>query len=293
MFFDIIISEYLKEALMKKTGFSETALLIFMILAVSIIGYTKEQKVDSSWVAVPVKIDGSANDWAEDVLAFEKKVKVDLAFKNDPEYLYVVFMFKDPKYLSSISFTGMTLWFNTEGKKKKDYGVKFINKQVTAEEYISIAEQQFGPIPDKKKSEIREKPNYVINYAEVINKKSKSSSQAPEDAKIRPAIFRSGRQEKMMVYEFAIPLKRVTEQAAGIGTEPGKTIKVGFEWGGTTKEMMMQQLKQTSSGSARARAGSATSGIKDERSGGRQTTTRIRRQRKYSFWVDVQLAVNQ
>lgn len=278
---------------MKKTGLSETALLIFMILAVSIIGYTKEQKVDSSWVAVPVRIDGSANDWAEDVLAFEKKVKVDLAFKNDPEYLYVVFMFKDPKYLSSIRFTGMTLWFNTEGKKKKDYGVKFINKQVTADEYISIAEQQFGPIPDEKKSEIREKPNYVINYAEVINKKSKSSSQAPEDAKIRPAIFRSGRQEKMMVYEFAIPLKRVTEQAAGIGTEPGKTIKVGFEWGGTTKEMMMQQLKQTSSGSARARAGSATSGIKDERSGGRETTTRIRRQRKYSFWVDVQLAVNQ
>ena len=278
---------------MKKTGLSETALLIFMILTVSIIGFTKEQKIDSSWVAAPVKIDGSANDWAEDVLAFEKKVKVDLAFKNDPEYLYVVFMFKDPKYLSSIRFTGMTLWFNTEGKKKKDYGVKFINKQVTADEYISIAEQQFGPIPDEKKSEIREKPNYVINYAEVINKKSKSSSQAPEDAKIRPAIFRSGRQEKMMVYEFAIPLKRVTEQAAGIGTEPGKTIKVGFEWGGTTKEMMIQQLKQTSSGSARARAGSATSGIKDERSGGRQTTTRIRRQRKYSFWVDVQLAVNQ
>jgi len=278
---------------MKKTGLSETALLIFMILAVSIIGYTKEQKVDSSWVAAPVKIDGSAEDWDEDILAFEKKVKVDLAFKNDPEYLYVVFMFKDPNYLSSISFTGMTLWFNTEGEKKKDYGVKFINKQVTADEYISIAEQQFGPIPDEKKSEIREKPNYVINYAEVINKKSKSSSQAPEDAKIRPAIFRSGRQEKMMVYEFAIPLKRVTEQAPGIGTEPGKTIKVGFEWGGTTREMMMQQLKQASSGSAKARAGSATSGLKDERSGGRETTTRIRRQRKYSFWVDVQLAVNQ
>jgi len=278
---------------MKKTGLSETALLIFMILAVSIIGYTKEQKVDSSWVAAPVKIDGSAEDWAEDILAFEKKVKVDLAFKNDPEYLYVVFMFKDPNYLSSISFTGMTLWFNTEVEKKKDYGVKFINKQVTADEYISIAEQQFGPIPDEKKSEIREKPNYVINYAEVINKKSKSSSQAPEDAKIRPAIFRSGRQEKIMVYEFAIPLKRVTEQAPGIGTEPGKTIKVGFEWGGTTREMMMRQLKQASSGSAKARAGSATSGLKDERSGGRETTTRIRRQRKYSFWVDVQLAVNQ
>jgi len=293
MFFDIIISEYLEEALMKKTGLSETALLIFMILAVSIIGYTKEQKVDSSWVAAPVKIDGSAEDWAEDILAFEKKVKVDLAFKNDPEYLYVVFMFKDPNYLSSISFTGMTLWFNTEVEKKKDYGVKFINKQVTADEYISIAEQQFGPIPDEKKSEIREKPNYVINYAEVINKKSKSSSQAPEDAKIRPAIFRSGRQEKIMVYEFAIPLKRVTEQAPGIGTEPGKTIKVGFEWGGTTREMMMRQLKQASSGSAKARAGSATSGLKDERSGGRETTTRIRRQRKYSFWVDVQLAVNQ
>ena len=278
---------------MKKTGLSETALLIFMILAVSIIGNAVEQKVDSIWVAAPVKIDGSANDWAEDILAIEKKVKVDLAFKNDPEYLYVVFMFNDPKYLSSISFTGMTLWFNTEGEKKKDHGVKFIKKQVTADEYISMAEQQFGPIPDEKKSKIRENPNYVIDYAEAINKKSKSPSQAPEDAKIRPAIFRSGKQEKKMVYEFAIPLKRVTEQAPGIGTEPGKTIKVGFEWGGTTNEMMKQQLQQASSGAARARAGSATSGLKDERSGGSATETRIRRHIKYSFWVDVQLAVNQ
>ncbi len=112
--------------------------LFFMVLALCISGFSKEKKVEGIWASIPVIIDGSNSEWINGPFIFEKKVKVDYAFRNDSENLYVLFIFKDTKYLSSIDQTGMTLWLNTEGKKKKDYGIKFQRKIVSAEDYISF-----------------------------------------------------------------------------------------------------------------------------------------------------------
>ena len=98
----------------RKTTFVKEILLLLLVLTISFSGFSKEKGFQSHWVSSPVRIDGSTNDWAENDLAGEKKVKVDYAFKNDAENLYVLFMFRDPKYLSSISATGLTIWFNSE-----------------------------------------------------------------------------------------------------------------------------------------------------------------------------------
>jgi len=102
------------------------------------------------------------------------------------------------------------------------------------------------------------------------------------------------KQEKMIIYEFAIPLKKMTEQASGIGTEPGKLIKVGFEWGGLTKEMKearIRKLADTGGGPERVDrpGGSWSKGS----SYGRGTSRMSQRAKKYSFWVDVQIDQNQ
>ena len=79
----------------------------------------KEKLVNSTWCAVPLRIDGTSNDWRGAALAFEKKVQADFTFMNDADYLYILFIFNDLRYLSSIDQTGMTVYFNVEGKKKK------------------------------------------------------------------------------------------------------------------------------------------------------------------------------
>ena len=98
---------------MKKQVFLKTFLLFFLILALSLTGFSKSKKIASNWVVFPLTIDGSYDEWGDDALNFEKKVGVNYAFRNDAENLFILFIFKDPKYLSSISATGMTLWFNT------------------------------------------------------------------------------------------------------------------------------------------------------------------------------------
>ena len=97
----------------------------------------------------------------------------------------------------------------------------------------------------------------------------------------------------MTVYEIVIPLKRFAENAPGIGTEPGKTLKVGFEWGGMTAEMKKRMLqRQVASG--RRTSGVADSGRGEMREGrgGSSTLKASRNPKKRSFWVDIHLAQN-
>ena len=272
-------------------------------MTVSFLGFSKEIKLDSSWNVAPVKIDSFNNDWAGEALNFQKKVKVDYAFKNDAENIYVLFIFKNSKYMSSIKNTGMTIWFNRERNKKKKYGIKFKEKKTSPYELISFLEKQQGFIPEEKKNELRSKPNYIMLSSEVINKNNKSKSPDEVNDKTRTAWFRMKEQQGMVVYEFSIPLEMVSEIDQGIGIEPGKSINVGFEWGGMTKEMQMAMnrsaalanLPQTCATSSscepdhdrksHSKKGPSTN---DSRPG-----SRLRGPKKYCFWVNVQLANNQ
>jgi len=279
-----------KAKLMRITFFS--SLIFFLCLPI----FSKKIVVDSIWASGQPQIDGAMNDWAADTLIYNKKVKVDYAFKNDTNYLYIIFRFNDPKYVSSISATGMTIYYNLEGKKKKYYGINFKGKQVTADTYISVLEKSGQVLTEEQKKTIRAQRFVVLNDNTVINKKSKSSDAEVKQRTI-PAVFKSRKGEDAFVYEFAIPLKKEAEMAPGIGTEPGKQIMIGFKWGGMTKEMKEQRLKTSIARSSQAKAGSGSqSGITSERGGGGGLSGSLSSVRKYSpkehdFWVDVRLAV--
>ncbi len=265
----------------------------FIILALCAPVFSKEAIVDSKWVTSPITIDGSNNEWTGDTLTFEKKVSVDYAFRNDSENLYVLFIFKDRKFMSSINKTGMTLWFNTEGKKKKKHGVRFQIKILKADAFISLLEQKRGPLPEEQKEEIRSKPSYPVFFNEVIDQKGKAS--IIDSGPSAPA-FNSMIGEGIIAYEFRIPIRRGEEQPGGIGTEPGKSVNIGFEWGGMTEEMKKQRLMGVSDSGTGADADRAT-GLTSERSrradrdsSSGLSSIRKRSPKKYSFWAEVKLA---
>ena len=278
---------------MKNQPFFKIFLLSVVILTLSLQGLSKKEIAASNWVTSPLTIDGANEEWAEDALNYEKKVDVDFAFRNDAENLYILFIFKDPKYLSSINATGMTLWFNTEGKKKKKYGLSFIKQQVSADVFISLIEQQKGALSEEEKNNIKANPRYFLHNVKVVGKENKPQDLQAESEETSAAIFRSTQQEKTVMYEFAVPLERLTEQSHGIGTEPGKIVKIGFEWGGLTEEMKKARAegRQIPGTDAMRRGESADAWSRrnqgfSDRSGNRGPV-------QYSFWVDVRLAMNQ
>jgi len=279
---------------MKKHSFFKIFLISFFMLTFSLLSFSKKEIIDSKWVDFPLTIDGSNDEWTVDVLNFEKKVDVKYAFRNDAENLYVLFIFNDPQYLSSIDATGMTLWFNTEGKKKKNYGLTFIKKQVSADAFISILEQQKGALSEEEKNNIRANPRYFLHNIKAVGKENTSISQQADSEEANVALFRSMRKENTVMYEFAVPLKRMTEQAHGIGTEPGKIVKIGFEWGGLTEEMKNARAEgHEIPGTDAMRRGESADAWSKRSSGFSERSSGGRRPVQYSFWVDVQLAKNQ
>jgi hypothetical protein len=272
-----------------------------LVLAVVLVAFAKEKSVESIWAASPLTIDGLVNDWEGDPFHAEKKVKVEYAFRNDSDTLYVFFKFNDFKYLSSIEITGMTLWIDTGGKKDKDLGVKFTKKKISADEYIAILEKQQGAISDEQKESLRACTFYFISRAEAVDKKGNPFEQDEGDEAVKGAAYNVSVQQDALSYEFRVPLKNLTGTIVGTEAEPDEIVGVGFEWGGLTDEMRKEYMKGNDSGgdkgpmgiSEGGRGGGSAQSVGFDGASPEGLTALRKMTKKYSFWTVVRLAKNQ
>jgi hypothetical protein len=250
--------------------------------------------VESRWASEPLRVDGIATEWIQTVMSQQKNLSIEYAFKNDARNLYGVFLFKDPGYLSSIEMTGITLYFGPAGKKQKDFGVRFLRKNATADELIGMLEKQGQALTEEKKTEIKAKPMYFLFETDAVNKKGDTIPPPETQGNADPPVFRIARgQDGSMVYEFRVPLASRDVHPAGVGSRPGESIKLGFEWGGMTKEMRaammgrgdMPDQSRVSTEDARGER------AENESAGSSPSLARSAQgPKQYSFWVDLKLA---
>lgn len=264
--------------------------LVILMFALASVGLSKEKSVESKWTSQPPMIDGLYDDWSEDALTSEGKVKVDYAVRNDDQNIYVLFIFKDPKYLSTIQATGIILYFDTEVKKKKDHGLHFLREELTPEELIAYLEGRGETLTEERKQAIRAKPGYVVHRVETVGKKEQETPETSQMSSTLKPDFKINIMGKEVIYEFRIPLAKSEVSPQGIGVEPGQTIKVGFEWGGMTEALLKRMGGRAESG----RGTDTEDSVRRVSSRRNELTTRQPRMpKKYSFWVDVKLAQNQ
>ncbi len=280
---------------------------VFVTLSLVTAGFSKDEPFECQWAATPVSIDGMNTEWGNVPMDSQKKTKVDCAFMNSAQDLFVLFIFKNPKYLSSINWTGMTVWFSPQGKKDKDLGIRFIKKKISADEYIAMAEKQTGKtLAESEKEKIRQNKNYMFFEQELINKKAEGYSEDEPMPKFKSAGFRTNNLEKVVIYEFSISLTKLAEIAPELGAEPGKTLNLNFEWGGASKEYKEALASGLAQGDMSGRAGRATGSATGERRASessaenetyRSDLARMRGQllriKKYDFWVELNLAQNE
>lgn len=277
--------------------------IIFLGL-ISAIAIAGDQPVASKWTAAPPKLDGLNDDWVDDTLIFEKSVAVDYAFRNDDRNLYILFRFQEPKFLSTVDLSGMTIYPSPPDKKDKDRGVRFLRKNVKADELIAIMEKKGTSLAEERKQELRKSPMYTLYEAEAVNKKGEVIPASGTPPEVESPTFRLQKQGKTVVYEFRIPLASRELHPAGAAVAPGESLKIGFEWGGLTEEM--KKAIASGIGAEGVRAGATDTSFDttlrggDENEGLSRGTSRsdaspeLSRMRqgpkKYSFWADVRLA---
>jgi hypothetical protein len=265
-------------------------------------GFAIDEPVNSQWTATPASIDGMNTEWGKVPMNQFKKAKVEYAFMNSQDDLFLLFIFKDPKFLSSIDWTGLTVWINPQGENNKDLGINFIRKMISADEYIAILEKQVGQeMPEDRKKQIRQNKAYYLFDQLLINKKAADYDKDAKLPKFKGAAFRNNVLQKAVLYECAISLSKLAEISPEIGAEPGKALSLNFEWGGATKEyreaLASGLAQQQTSASARDSRGltseSSGGGLGDVENAG-SSQARLRRQlqrvKKYDFWVELNLA---
>lgn len=180
---------------MKKSTFIKILLILFVIPVFSFNPMAKEELIKSQWLSSIVNIDGSLEDWAEIGVYLDKRVMTECALRNNNETLFILFVLKDRKYFSTIQSSGLTIWFNSDGTKKKNDGLNFLKKMIAAADYINELEQQKSPLSEEDKKKILENPSYVFHLAELITKNNEDPSQQERSEEARKSVFRTGNQK--------------------------------------------------------------------------------------------------
>ena len=133
---------------MKGINIKKVLSFSFVIMFSCIFSYGKDEIIKSQWASSPPKIDGLDQDWTAMNL-YSQKNNIKLGLRNDEKYLYILFCFTNPKYLSTVELTGLTVYFNPEGKKDKDFGLNFRKIKISADEFIARLEKERGPLKEE------------------------------------------------------------------------------------------------------------------------------------------------
>jgi hypothetical protein len=223
---------------MKHRLFPVVRVGIGLCLLLSGFLYCEDPAVSSQWAASPLHIDGLAGEWESDALLHIDKIDLDCAFKNDGQNLFILLIFRNPKSLSSIELAGMIIRGGPKGVSPKDYGIRFVKRILTTDQYISALEDQGVQLTAGEKEGLRNWPQHFVFAAYAIDKKGKIIPAAAPAADVEPPAFRTRRSQNISTYEFRIPLASREAYPAGIEAEPGKTISVSFEWGGSAQKAL-------------------------------------------------------
>jgi hypothetical protein len=275
-----------------------TIALLLALAVLLIPAAAKEKKIiESKWTATPVQVDGNNQDWAQEALEPNPDFNLAYSFKNDGEFLYLLFTFNNNRYMSSIDFSGLTIWANAESKEKKNYGLHFWRKAVTPDQLIQDLEKQGQALTDERKAQIRSQKQYILYSCDPLDKKGKIIDLPGTHL----ATFRTSKIGAAIVFEYQIPLALLQDPAAAVKWDATQPLKVGFEWGGSTEEMRKNQAAMMGDrgSQASARETNLESQIRGGEEGGGSTadfdaTSRYRSlPKKYDFWVDLKIAGKQ
>jgi hypothetical protein len=276
------------------TMFALGSVLVGLALQPSL---AKVDTFSSVWANAAPVIDGRPDDWQGVPRGLDKSTQVEYAFRNDSANLYLLFVFKDPKFLGTIRATGLSVYFNTRGDKDKDRGVNFVQKMVGPEVLIAMLEKQGQALSDERKQELRSRPSYLLYDSNVVDGKGNVLGPAVGTGKSLPPVFRVAQKGSETAYEVRLPLGKREDHPAGIGTSPGQRLMVEFEWSGLTKEMreaMASQIGERGSQATEAeRPFDVSPTLTEQPTNEPQASlsSMLRAPKRHAFWVDVTLAL--
>lgn len=204
-----------------------TVWLVVLLLA----GCAGDNVYRSSRQQRPVHINGFPDDWEAEMI-YDIKSGILAGISNDNRYLYVVMKISSPVLKQKILMTGLTLWIDPSGKKKKDKGLVFPMQQAPGMKQAmrNPENQNRGLKADREL--INSRYEAGMEAMELINILGEGTTEIANNIspigvngmiRITP--------EDDLVYEVSLPLNRLFPEPEIYLIDSLKTFSVGFETG--------------------------------------------------------------
>jgi hypothetical protein len=187
---------------------------------VSVVAYAKTPEIKSAWPQVPLKVDGTAEQWGGHLDPLPD-VPILLGVANDGSYLYLCLKTSDPKVKAQIAHLGMTVWVNGKGKNDRGYGVRFPVGAGFHRQRREGGEPESAPPPDLGAA-VRGDVVELIGPTVDDRFKVERANAAPIEAAL-------GDDSGVMVVELRFPLQPSEDHPLAIDAKPGDTVAVGLE----------------------------------------------------------------
>ena len=210
--------------------------LFLLIIFCLLTGCSKKAIFISHWPDKTIDANGLIDDWSNDLLNVDSKNNLIYGISNDNENLYACLKVNDRQLRSKILMTGLTLWIDSTGRKKKDLGIKFpIGRN--QDNRTGISKDLQSPTDELERDQERRNVPRGGQFAaefqemELIGFKGKgeifrTGKNDPGGVNVELVFDQSGG----MTYEAVVPFKTFNYDLKTLN-DTSKVFSIGFETG--------------------------------------------------------------
>lgn len=239
-------------------------LVIWGILSAALVFGCSGEKLHSQPKMNKIEVDGRDADWSDYKTNYYEKenMRIVLGVVNDDSSINILIRFRDFRLARMFERRGVTLWLNSENKKKKTLGIHYINEasKYMAPPAVGGFRERSGEHPPMEN--MRRFRGTFSFIKEGVYEKIPAGGL---DGVAAAADVREG----TFCYEYEIPLRANTASSLALTAGPGDAIKLGIEIPPLSEEerqKLKEWMKEKGGGGMR---GKIRGGAGGSRRGGR------------------------
>jgi hypothetical protein len=215
--------------------FGVLALLLAGLILITLNGCATMQVAGTWRTASPTAIN---SDDEEPEWTYVNDGNMLIAASNDSDYLHVTVRFRtvDTKWARSCAMSGLMVWLDATGKKKRDFGIRIASGPELKEggmpnerpgggdKQSGVTGREFSPPGAPPRLD----GNLTVQYPD-----HQVAARADGSSGLR-ARFES--ESGVCTYDLAVPVRAISEDRLGLSLKPGSTVMVGLTAGPSEEE---------------------------------------------------------
>jgi hypothetical protein len=197
------------------------------------------KKLQSRWNDMELVVDGLGKDWPGYILEYTEKAGFAFvyAFANDEKSVNLMFRFEDKGFARMINTRGLTVWFDENDKKNKNFGIYYRDPNAIEDAYADLERLKFN----RETGEggfFEPPPQELTGYFSLVNRDTTIIPSKGLNGIEAMASHRNGE----YCFEFRVPVKSDNDTYS-LKTSAGRKIKVGIEIAAVSEEVR-EQMKE-------------------------------------------------